>query len=177
MGKRQKKPESYTRRVYRNLLDTEGLVSSFVRIKDTDLHILADRDVTSPAQDLALQYRLQVENYIARCPNFMRSLVPIDRDDHASPLVKEMLEAAQSAGVGPMAAVAGTIAEYVGRTLMKRDCLEVMVENGGDIFLWRRSDCRVAIFAGESPLSNKVGVLLKAVNMPVAVCTQSLKHI
>jgi ApbE superfamily uncharacterized protein (UPF0280 family) len=173
MGKRRKNPESYRDRKYRSLLEEGGLVSSFVKIKDTDLHILADRDVTLWAQDLALQYRLQVETYITKNPLFASSLVPIARDDHAPPLIREMFDACRRAGVGPMAAVAGTIAEYVGRTLIKKGCLEVMVENGGDIFLWRTTDCRVAIFAGESPLSNRVGVRLKASDMPVAVCTSS----
>jgi len=173
MGVRRKKPDSYRERKYRGLLEVGDLISSFVRIKDTDLHILSDRDVTLSAQDLALRYRLQVEGYIAKNPEFARSLVPVSRDNHAPPLVKEMLDAAHVAGVGPMAAVAGTIAEYVGRALIAEGCLEVMVENGGDIFLSRTTDCRVAIFAGESPLSNRVGVRLKAVSMPVAVCTSS----
>ena len=173
MGRRRKKPESYTDRTYRNLLEPGNLVSCFVRVKDTDLHILADQDVTLPAQDLALQYRLQVEAYIIKYPEFARSLVPVSRDDLAPPLIKEMIQGSRIAGVGPMAAVAGTIAEYVGRALIKNGCLEVMVENGGDIFLWRTIDCRVAIFAGESPLSNRVGVRLKAADMPTAVCTSS----
>ncbi len=173
MGRRRKKPESYTNRKYRSLLEIADLVPSFVRVKETDLHILADRDVTRLAQDLALQYRLQVETYIAKNPQFASSLVPLIRDDHAPPLIKEMFDGCRLAGVGPMAAVAGVIAEYVGRALIKKGCQEVMVENGGDIFLWRTTDCRVAIFAGESPLSNRVGVRLKGSSMPIAVCTSS----
>ena len=173
MGKRRKNPKSYIDRKYRSPLESGDLVSSFAKIKDTDLHILADRDVTLWAQDLALQYRLQVETYIAKNPLFASSLVPLSCDGHAPPLIREMFDACLRAGVGPMAAVAGTIAEYVGRALIEKGCLEVMVENGGDIFIWRKTDCRVAIFAGESPLSNKVGVRLKASSMPVAVCTSS----
>ncbi len=173
MGKKRKKPSSYKDRKYRSLLETGDLVASLVRVKDTDLHILADRDVTLWGKDLALQYRLQVESYIRENPDFAHSLTPLARDDHSLPLIKEMFDAGLKAGVGPMAAVAGTIAEYVGRALIKNGCLEVMVENGGDIFLYRTSDCRVAIFAGESPLSNRVGVRLKAADMPVAVCTSS----
>lgn len=173
MGKKRKKPSSYKDRKYRSLLDIGDLVASFVRVKDTDLHILADRDVTLWGKDLTLQYRLQVERYIIKNSEFLHSLIPLVRDDHSPPLIKEMFDAGLTAGVGPMAAVAGTIAEYVGRALVNKGCLEVMVENGGDIFFHRTTDCRVAIFAGESPLSNRVGVLLKATSMPVAVCTSS----
>ena len=104
MGRRRKSPKSYTDREYRSLLETGDLVSSFVKIKDTDLHILADRDVTLWAQDLALQYRLQVETYIAKNPLFASSLVPIACDDHTPPLIREMFDGCQKAGVGPMAA-------------------------------------------------------------------------
>jgi len=173
MGKKRNKPNSYKDRKYRSLHDIGDLVSSFVRVKDTDLHILADRDVTLWGKNLALQYRLQVESYIRKNPDFAHSLTPLARDGHFLPLIKEMFDAGLKAGVGPMAAVAGTIAEYVGRALVNKGCMEVIVENGGDIFFHRTTDCRVAIFAGESPLSNRVGVRLKAANMPVAVCTSS----
>ena len=173
MVKRRKKPGSYRNRKYRSLLETENLVSSFVKVKDTDLHILADQDVTFWARDLVLQSRLQVEDHILKRPEFASSLMPISGDDFAPPRIKEMYDASRLAEVGPMAAVAGTIAEYTGRALVDGGCKEVMVENGGDVFLWRSTECRVAIFAGESPLSNRVGVLLKAAVMPVAVCTSS----
>ncbi|MFH0785341.1 MAG: UPF0280 family protein [Pseudomonadota bacterium] len=167
-----KKPESYIQRTYRILAEHE-LVSSYVKIKDTDLHIQTDRDVTDSAFELALQYRLQIEKYIGQCPEFLTALSPLALDILAPPIVKEMLSAGSMADVGPMAAVAGVIAEYVGRALMQRGCREVMVENGGDIFINRSRDCTVAIFAGQSPLSLQVGLKLAASNMPVAVCTSS----
>ena len=165
-------PCSYVHRDYR-MLAADGLLSSFVHFKETDLHILADRDVTDFAFDLALQGRLQIEAYIRRCPDFLTSLRPLPGDDLAPAVVKGMLAAATIADVGPMAAVAGAIAEVVGRGLIKAGCAEVIVENGGDIYLQRSEDCTVAIFAGPSPLSLKVGVRLAAERMPVAVCTSS----
>ena len=72
-----------------------------------------------------------------------------------------------------MAAVAGVIAQYVAVGLMAEGCREVMVENGGDIYLRRDEDCTVAIFAGESPLSLQVGVKIAAEKMPLSVCTSS----
>jgi ApbE superfamily uncharacterized protein (UPF0280 family) len=170
-GKR--KPESYVQRAYRTILDTGNLVSSHVQIKDTDLHILADREVSSWAAELALQYRTQIEQYIQKHADFSGALSPLSYDILAPPIVKEMLDAGFHAGVGPMAAVAGAISEYVGSGLLARGCREVMVENGGDIFLSRDHDCTVAIFAGESPLSLQVGVKLTYSTMPIAVCTSS----
>jgi ApbE superfamily uncharacterized protein (UPF0280 family) len=169
----KKDPVSYRERAYRQIQAQGELISSYVRISETDLHILADRDVGDQAQDLVLRYRMQIEGYIARNPEFLTSLVPLPVDDLAPPLVREMLQAGQAADVGPMAAVAGAIAEYVGRALLAQGVQEVMVENGGDIFLCRKKDCTVAIFAGQSPLSNKVGVSIAKNDMPSAVCTSS----
>ena len=162
-------------RTYRTLADDSGLISSFAKVIDTDLHILADRDVSVRALELALQFRLQIEKYIEQHPEFVRALTPLPLDATAPPIVREMLTAGISAEVGPMAAVAGVIAEYVGRKLLREGCREVMVENGGDIFISRTRDCTVAIFAGDSPLSLKVGVRLGKEAMPVAVCTSSGK--
>ncbi|WP_457577726.1 UPF0280 family protein [Desulfomarina sp.] len=114
-----------------------------------------------------------MESYIAEHPIFLNSLVPLPPDDLAPPLIREMLYAAGKAGVGPMAAVAGVIAEYVGKGLMKNGCSQVMVENGGDLFLHRITECRVAIYAGESPLSNRVGIRLSPREMPLGICTSS----
>jgi len=168
-------PESYIQRVYRTVPDPGNLVSSFVKIKDTDLHILAEREVSALAEELALQYRLQVESYIQLHPEFARALSPLPPDLLAPPIVKDMLGAGSSAGVGPMAAVAGVIAEYVGRGILDNGCREVMVENGGDIYISRKRACTVAIFAGESSLSLRVGIRLAGDRMPIAVCTSSGK--
>jgi len=172
-AQRKKKPESYKERLYRKLQAQRDLVSSFVQIKETDLHIQADRDVTKRAGELVLQYRLQLEDYIAKHPEFCVSLKPLPLDHLAPPVVREMLEAAQAADVGPMAAVAGAIAALVGTKLMREGVEEIIVENGGDIFLQRQKECTIAIFAGQSILSNKVGVHLPADKMPCGICTSS----
>lgn len=160
-------------RTYRCVADGCDLLSSFARVKDTDLHILADKRVDELALESALQYRLQIENFIQRHPEFAHSLLPLVYSDYAAPVVKAMIEAGRAASVGPMAAVAGTIAEFVGRDLLGRGCREVVVENGGDIFLHRLQDCVVAIFAGESPLSMKIGLQMPVAMMPAAICTSS----
>jgi len=135
-----RKPASYIARDYRVVQDQGDLVSSYVTIKDTDLHILADREVSSLARELVLRYRLQIEKYIEKFPEFACALAPLPPDVLAPPIVREMLAAGTAAGVGPMAAVAGVIAEYVGRGLVQSGCLEVMVENGGDIYIHRNRD-------------------------------------
>ena len=72
-----------------------------------------------------------------------------------------------------MAAVAGAIAEFVGKGLLDHGVDEVIVENGGDIFMKRNQECISSIFAGQSPLNQKVGIKIAQENMPMGVCTSS----
>jgi len=174
-GKKRKKisPFAYNKRIYRQTVAADDLVSSFVTVKETDLHILATRKITEEGSLSVHRYRNQLENYITAHPDFLTSLVPLEQDTVAPPIIKGMLKAAAAANVGPMAAVAGAIAEYVGRDLLDTGIQEIMVENGGDIYLKRNRECVAAIFAGQSPLNQKVGIRIPASLMPVGLCTSS----
>jgi ApbE superfamily uncharacterized protein (UPF0280 family) len=71
-----------------------------------------------------------------------------------------------------MAAVAGAIAERVGRRLLSVSP-EVIVENGGDIFLRTKNPLSVGLFAGVSPLSLKIGIRIEAIESGRGICTSS----
>ena len=167
-------PASYQERLYRNLVSTEGLVAFEVKVRETDLQILASRALTTLASEAVLRCRSQLEQYIAANPLFLKALTPLPPDPVAPAIVREMLRAAKAAGVGPMAAVAGAVAEFVGRELLAAGgAAEVSVENGGDIFLARQGECVVGIFAGPSPLSNRIGLRIAPGRMPLGICTSS----
>ena len=83
-----------------------------------------------------------------------------------------MIQAATPAGVGPMAAVAGAIAARVGRALLAFTD-EIIVENGGDIFMHLHRPATVSLFAGRSPLSHKVGLRINPEPETWGVCTSS----
>ena len=174
-GEKRKKisPSAYLKRNYRQTVYADDLVSAFVSVKETDLHILAAKNVTEEAYHFVHHYRNQLENYIATHPGFLTALIPLEQDSLAPPIVKGMLRASAAADVGPMAAVAGAIAEYVGKDILDAGIQEVIVENGGDIFLKRNTESVAAIFAGQSPLNQKVGIRIPASLMPVGLCTSS----
>jgi hypothetical protein len=118
------------------------------------------------------KYRIQLEGYINNNPDFLSSLEPLPIPAHAPRIVKRMAEAAQAASVGPMAAVAGAIAEAVGEELLEFSP-EVIVENGGDIYLKVSNDTVVGIYAGGSPLTGKIGLKIGANDTPLGICTSS----
>jgi ApbE superfamily uncharacterized protein (UPF0280 family) len=155
-----KRPKDFTDRgAYRRRMAPEGLASFVVRIGESDLHISASRELPGLARRELESARAALEGYIRAHPKFKTTLEPWPEDPAAPPLVREMIAAGTAAGVGPMAAVAGAVAGAVGRAL-REQCAEVIVENGGDIFLASREERVAAVFAGESPLSMKLGLKL-----------------
>jgi len=164
--------QGYQERSYRNLLQDQGFVSFQVMVKETDLYIKAAQDLREKVCQSVMHYRYQLEQYISHHPEFFRSLVPLSADEFAPPIVRDMIQAAQYAGVGPMAAIAGAMAEFVGKDLL-RESAEVMVENGGDIFIHSSRELKVGIFAASSPLSFRVGIKVPATNHGWGVCTSS----
>jgi ApbE superfamily uncharacterized protein (UPF0280 family) len=155
-----KRPEEYTDRgAYRRRMRPADLASFVVRIGESDLHISASRELPGLARRELEVARAGIEGYIRAHPKFQTTLEPWPADADAPPVVRAMIAAGAAAGVGPMAAVAGAVAAAVGRALLGQ-CREVIVENGGDIFLASREERVAAVFAGESPLSMKLGLKL-----------------
>ena len=162
----------YEERLYRARCHSRGLVSFTVRVKETDLWIAADSDLKNKAMESIQRHRRGLENYIVSNPGFLEALTPWPEDDLAPPLVRSMIAAGRAAGAGPMAAVAGAIAHFVGRDLLSLSS-RVVVENGGDVFLAADRGMVVAVDAGKSPLTGRLGVELAAEDMPLCLCTSS----
>jgi len=122
-------PESYRSRVA-----SADLISCRVTVKETDLYIAAVKNLRSKTLRLVNKYRTQLEDYITRHPDFRTSLVPLPPTVDCPLIVRAMADAGVKGGVGPMAAVAGAIAEFVGRELLPFSA-DLIIENGG-ISLW-----------------------------------------
>jgi len=159
-------------RTYRDLVKTDDLVKFEVIVKETDLLVRAESDLSKEARESVLKYRHQLETYIGMNPGFQQSLVPLAEDPHAPEIVRKMIQTSQWAGVGPMATVAGAMADLVSRDLLKFS-REVIVENGGDIYLASSKERTIGIYAGDSPLSLKIGIVISPEETPLGVCTSS----
>jgi len=162
----------YEERTYRTRMGRQALTRFRVVLKETDLMILAARDLSDAAFRAVARLRLQLESYIGKHSEFVKTLRPWPDDPFAPPVVRDMIAAARPPGVGPMAAVAGAIAERVGRELLP-DSPEIIVENGGDIFLVVQTPATVALYAGNSPLSWRVGITIAPEATPLGLCTSS----
>jgi len=162
----------YQERTYRNAVKTDDLVQFRVIIKETDLLIRAKRDLSVEAKESVLKYRNQLETYIAMNPAFEKRLIPIEEAPHVPKIIEEMIRTSRLARVGPMAAVAGAMAQSVSEDLL-RFSDEIIIENGGDIYLATSKERIVGIYAGSSPLSMKVGIVIKPADSPIGICTSS----
>jgi ApbE superfamily uncharacterized protein (UPF0280 family) len=159
-------------RTYRARVDSGRLTEFTVTVKETDLQVQAQADLVDAARELVIEHRGYLEAYIRRHPSFLSTLRPWPLTGPAPDIVRDMVAAGAAAGVGPMAAVAGAIAARVGQGLLAHSA-EVIVENGGDIFLKTARAATVAVFAGASPLSLKMGVRVGGGDRPLGVCTSS----
>ena len=148
------------------------MVSYGVIVKETDLYIRTSCNLKDNAISSVGKYRKQIEGYIELHPEFAKSFKPLTTDTNSPAIIKDMIKASEKFDVGPMAAVAGAIAESVGKDLLKFSD-EVIIENGGDIFISSKKNRIIAIYAGSSPLSGKYGIEIKAEDTPLGICTSS----
>jgi len=162
----------YQPRTYRHWVKGDDLVGFGVVVKETDLYLRAASNLRRKAHRMVLKYRGRLERYIAHHPDFLTSLEPVEVEAEAPKIVSDMAGAARLAGVGPMAAVAGAIAGFVGGELLEFSP-EVIVENGGDIFLKSLRPRIIGVFAGDSPLTGKLGLQIEPEDTPLGICTSS----
>ncbi len=143
----------YVERFYRHWVGRDDLCRFEIVIGESDLLILCDHEAAEPARLALARARNRLTDYLAGHPEFVTSLVPVAVDDDAPEIVQTMAAAAERFEVGPMAAVAGAIAERVGRDLIG-SATTVIVENGGDVFAIAPTPIRFALYAGAgSPFS------------------------
>jgi ApbE superfamily uncharacterized protein (UPF0280 family) len=162
----------YQPRTYRRWVKEDGLVAFNVIVKETDLHIRAERNLEAEAVEAILKHRTPLEEYIESHPLFLHSLEPCSVEEDAPDIIRDMARAAGIVSVGPMAAVAGAIAEAVGRDLLEYSP-EVIVENGGDIFMKVLQTRLVGVYAGESPFTGKIALEIDPQGTPLGICTSS----
>jgi hypothetical protein len=149
----------YQERFYRTRTASPDWVSFTIQVKESDLWIRARRNLAEEGYERLYRHRQAIEEYIRQHPEFGEALTPLPPDPLAPAIIQEMLAAGRAAGVGPMAAVAGAVAQYVGNDLLELSS-EIIIENGGDLFISCRESLTVGLFAGTSPLSQRIGVSL-----------------
>lgn len=159
-------------RFYRENIKADNLIFFQACVEQTDLYIGAEENLVEKASVFIKEYRQQLTDYIRQHPEFLHSLVPVKPLNIAPPIVMDMCSSSAKAEVGPMAAVAGAMSKFVGHRLLEFS-QEVIVENGGDIYIKSDRDRVIGIYAGTSPLSGKIALRIYKDKTPCGICTSS----
>lgn len=167
-------------RFYRSGMGGERWKSFRVVHLETDLWIAVDPESYQPAMEsealnAVIMYRSILDDHIKDNPAFLKSLVPLTMPLPLPPkIITEMYESSEKAGTGPMSAVAGAVAEYVCNDLCSQFRIrEIVIENGGDIFMKIVSPAVISVYAGTSHLSEKIGIEITPEFSPLSVCCSS----
>jgi len=169
----------YERRKYRERMG-EGRFRSFtISHVETDVWVGVNpgswsEGIAPFCREIIRDLRSTLDAYIQSSPAFLESLAPLSDDPLAHPIIREMIAASARANVGPMASVAGAFAQHLGISLQNEfRPEELVIENGGDIYMKIQKPLSISIFAGTSPLSEKLGVLIPPEISTLGVCTSS----
>lgn len=165
----------YTERSYRSRFSDDGRRWFCVKFLESDLWIGVDSGSYRASMEdevyaMLVELRRSMDAYLLMDPAYKAALTPYDAGLEAPDILKEMSRISHKTGIGPMSAVAGAVAKHVADFLGTK---EVIVENGGDIYAKATSDMDISVFAGQSPLSEKVGLHIPAAAFPCGICTSS----
>jgi len=152
-----------------------GIIRRFFQLKETAVTITADEKFIEVAKKGIIEAREIVERFITEDPFFLYTLEPYECPDNAPSLIKRMCEASYMVNVGPMASVAGAIAQHATEKMREKGADYVVVDNGGDIaFYSPRKELRVGIYTG-NPLTNVFALLIPPGYPAGGICTSSGK--
>ena len=165
----------YRERSYRSRFSNDERRWFCVKFLESDLWIGVDRGSYSASMEadtyaMLVELRRSMDAYLLMDPAYKAALTPYDAGLEAPDILKEMSRTSHKTGIGPMSAVAGAVAKRVAEFLGTK---EVIVENGGDIYAKSSSDMDISVFAGQSPLSEKIGLHIPAAEFPLGICTSS----
>jgi len=120
-----------------------------------------------------IRQRQILGEYIDLHPDFRDSFEPVELRSDAPEVAQRMARAAWLVGVGPMAAVAGAMAQYAAEAAMEAGAAEVIVDNGGDIYLRVAKPALIGLGTGTAELADGLAFSLQADDTPVAICSSS----
>lgn len=171
----------YEPRIYRNEMGKERFKTFTVEFLVTDLWIAVDKGSYSSlipefVAEKVIELRKDLDNFIKEHSIFKSSLKSIDfpKDVHIPEVACEMIKASSKTGIGPMSAVAGAFSFFVGQAIENNfNVKELIIENGGDLYLNIIEDTVIKIYAGNSIFSNKIGIKIRSSHSPLGVCTSA----
>ncbi len=169
----------FEERTYRSQFNSERFAGFEINYLETDLWIGINSSSFQPEiKNVALAkikcLRNKFYEYIRAEPFFKKSLKPFNPSGFAPLEAKQMAAAAEKAGIGPMSAVAGLFAREVGEEIIQNFLVdEMVIENGGDIYVLLKDELVLSVFAGDSILSERIGLVIPPEKKKLGICTSA----
>ena len=169
----------FEERTYRTQFNTERFTGFEISYLETDLWIGVNPGSFQPEMKTVAfakikSLRSKFDEYIQSEPFFKKSLKPFIPSEIAPPEAVEMAAAAGKAGIGPMAAVAGLFAREIGEEIIQNFSVEeLVIENGGDIDVHLKNELTLSVFAGDSILSERIGLVIPPEKQKLGICTSA----
>ena len=164
--------EYLNRETYRNRVRSKEDFSFRVVYKNTELIISSSRDIRSSiAKPLKDIYR-DLESVVSKDPSFLKSLSPVSIKDFYPPSIQKMCELSSEFDVGPMAAVAGTVNDYIA-SQVPESVENLFIENGGDLYIRSCRDIRTGIYIRNQFFKDNLVIKLRASITPCGLCSSS----
>jgi len=153
-----------------------GLYEYGVIIGESQIHVKSDRReaVLQSIRDIKC-HREQLVRYIQRHPSFRYELKPVKITRHAPRIVRKMAESSRMADVGPMASVAGALADLGLESMLRCGSRVAIVENGGEIAAFTERPITVTIVSSSPEISGKTGFYITREDCPIGIATSSSK--
>jgi len=153
---------------------TMPLIRVRQRFKESNILFQSDRaEAIDAAIDAVRRHRLELETYIRLHPPFAEALQPIPLDPVSPLIVRRMVEATTKAEVGPMAAVAGALADLAVEAMTQAGSRVSIVENGGEVSAVSLESFTVGLYAGQSTLDRALGFRINPSDCPIGIATSS----
>ncbi len=160
----------YERKNYHNRFRLPHSVDFQIEVRETDLQIHAQGNLTAKAKDAVFRYRYQIEEYLRQHPAFRETSTPIQIYASAPEIIRFTDLASRSTGVAPMTCMSGAMADFVGRDL-SGESPSLIVSSGGDAFVRVNCPLQVILYAQGSPLHEKLVLALPLLKRPFGIST------
>jgi len=147
-----------------------------VVIGESRIHLKSDsKEAILQSVDDVKRHRRELLEYIWRHPDFLYALKPMTIAGHVPRIIRKMAESSRVAGVGPMASVAGAIADLGLESMIKRGAETAVIENGGEIAAITERPISVTLVSNSLAISGKIGFYITQGDCPIGIATSSSK--
>jgi ApbE superfamily uncharacterized protein (UPF0280 family) len=145
-------------------------VRSHFEVEETAVTIITDEAKLPRARRAIFEAREEVKAQIRSDPLFATTLEPYGGSARSS-LVQRMIHASSLAKVGPMASVAGAIAEAA---VLAIDASHAIVDNGGDLALRLDREVNIGLHSNNARFKD-IGMKVVPRDEVFGICTSSGK--